>query len=126
MHSRRRALAGLSAAAIATLCAAGAPAHTLEAPASQNSPQAQAPLPEQKSVHPATLKAVPRPAHAAEGEVFTIEIIVHGGRNVGAAAFHVVYDPSRMTPVPSEFREGAWMKQGGATTEFLATSASTD
>jgi len=126
MRSRRRALAGLSAAAaIASICAAEALPPTPDAFASQPSSHVDSSVPERTQTGSATLKALSRPVHAAEGEIFTIEIAVRGGHNVAAAAFHVVYDPSRVTPVPAEFREGAWMKQGGAATEFLAAPAST-
>lgn len=73
----------------------------------------------------ATIRALPRPKRVNAGEVFTIEVSAHRGRGAAAAAFHLVYDPLLVEPVPSDFREGGWLKQGRSPTSFLARTAST-
>jgi len=60
-----------------------------------------------------------------EGDLFSVVVHVRGARDVGGAAFHVVYDPTRVKPIAASFTEGPWMRQGGASTSFLAAPAST-
>lgn len=76
------------------------------------------------SGHP-VLRIVPRPGSPIEGAVFTIEVRVSRLRDAGAVAFHLLYDPEMVEPLPSAFTEGGVMRRGGASTSFLAAPAST-
>jgi len=71
------------------------------------------------------IQAVIRPARVPVGGLLTVEVAAVGLRNAGAVSFHLVYDPSRLEPVPSGFGEGALFKERGARTRFLARPAAT-
>lgn len=71
------------------------------------------------------IKAVSRPARPRQGQIFTVEIRARHLRDAGSVAFHLVFDPSQVEPVPSGFSEGPVLGRGGARTTFLAAPAST-
>lgn len=71
------------------------------------------------------VKAVVRPARVRQGQTFTVEIRARRLRDAGAVAFHLLFDPDLVEPVPSGFSEGPVMGRGGAGTSFLAAPAST-
>jgi len=71
------------------------------------------------------VRAVVRPQQVRAGDRITVEIAARGLRGAGAVAFHLVFDPSLLEPVPEGFTEGAFLRQGGASTSFLASPAST-
>jgi hypothetical protein len=75
------------------------------------------------SVSSLTLRARPTPARPRAGGTFTVDVVARAGAAATSAAFHVVFDPTLVEPVPSGFREGGWLKRGGAQTSFLATTA---
>jgi len=74
---------------------------------------------------PATIRALAHPARVAAGGTITVEISARGLKDAGGAAFHLVFDPSFMEPLPAGALEGALLRQGGAATSFMAQPAST-
>ncbi len=71
------------------------------------------------------IRAVVRPRHVRPGDLVTVEVVGRRLRNIGAVAFHLVFDPSLLEPVPEGFTEGPLLRRGGARTVFLARPAST-
>ncbi len=72
-----------------------------------------------------TLRARLTLQHPRVGGTMIVDVVSEAGAGATTAAFHVVFDPALLEPVPSEFREGGWLKRGGAATSFLAAAAST-
>jgi hypothetical protein len=72
-----------------------------------------------------SIRMVARPARLQVGRVFTVEIRARHLRDAGALAFHLVYDPAMIEPVPEGFTEGTLLRRNGARTSFLARPAST-
>lgn len=84
----------------------------------------RAPRPAEGSAAP-TVRAVVSPGQVQEGRLFTVQIWARNLRGTGAAAFHLVYDPELVEPVPSGFTEGTALRHGGVATSFMAAPAST-
>lgn len=71
------------------------------------------------------IRAFVRPKVVRPGDLVTVRITGRNLRNVGAVAFHLVFDPRVLEPVPEGFTEGNLLRRDGARTIFLAKPAST-
>jgi len=109
MTTARRSLMCLAAAALAAATALPAPA--------LGAGDDGAPLPR---IHATFI-----PSRVQVGGLVTLEVRASGLRGAGSASFHLVYDPTRLAPVPSGSSEGRLFRRDGSRTRFLAQASST-